>query len=99
MGYVLVKAAPAVAAAAGAALRAGGALASKIGVKGAVKGAVGVKTLQSLNQQFGNQQVGNQQVGNQESNLTEKDKRYGQLAAETRQMLRDKASTNPTQFS
>jgi len=93
MGYVLVKAAPAVAAAAGAALRAGGALASKIGVKGAVKGAVGVKTLQSLNQQFGNQQV-----GNQESNLTEKDKRYGQLAAETRQMLRDKASTNPTQF-
>ena len=90
MGYVLVKYA-----AAGAALRAGGALASKIGVKGAVKGAVGLKTLQSLND--ARNQV--KDISESVSPSGQNQGQYEQLAAETRQMLRDKASTNPTQFS
>ena len=90
MGYVLVKyAAPA------AALRAGGALASKIGVKGAVKGAVGLKTLQSLNDARNQAKDISESVSPSEQSQGQ----YEQLAAETRQMLRDKASTNPTQFS
>lgn len=92
MGYVLVKyAAPA----AGAALRAGGALASKIGVKGAVKGAVGLKTLQSLNDARNQAKDISENISPFEQNQGQ----YEQLAAETRQMLRDKASTNPAQFS
>ena len=90
MGYVLVKYA-----AAGAALRAGGALASKIGVKGAVKGAVGLKTLQSLNDARNQAKDISESVSPSGQNQGQ----YEQLAAETRQMLRDKASTNPTQFS
>lgn len=67
--------------------------AGKVGVSGAAKtGATyGVPSF-GLGRMSG-------KIGNQISNLTEKDERYGQLAAETRQMLRDKASTNPTQFS
>lgn len=67
--------------------------AGKVGVSGAAKtGATyGVPSF-GLGRMSG-------KIGNQQSNLTEKDERYGQLAAETRQMLRDKASTNPTQFS
>lgn len=67
--------------------------AGKVGVSGAAKtGATyGVPSF-GLGRMSG-------KIGNQKSNLTEKDERYGQLAAETRQMLRDKASTNPTQFS
>jgi len=88
MGYVLVKAAPVVAAAAGGAAG-GGALASKIGVKGAVKGALGLKTFQSLND-----------AKNQAKDISGQNQgQYKQLAAETRQMLRDKASTNSAQFS
>ena len=90
MGYVLVKYATA-----GAALRAGGALASKIGVKGAVKGAVGLKTLQSLNDARNQAKDISESVSPSGQNQGQ----YEQLAAETRQMLRDKASTNPTQFS
>ena len=67
--------------------------AGKVGVSGAAKtgAAYGVSSF-GLGRMSG-------KIGNQQSNLTEKDERYGQLAAETRQMLRDKASTNPTQFS
>ena len=71
--------------------------AGKVGVSGAAKtGATYGLPSFGLGRMSG--KVGNQQ-SNQQSNLTEKDERYGQLAAETRQMLRDKASTNPTQFS
>lgn len=66
--------------------------AGKVGVSGAAKtGATYGAPSFGLGRMSG-------KVGNQQSNLTEKDERYGQLAAETRQMLRDKASTNPTQF-
>jgi len=77
-----------------ATLRAGGALASKIGVKGAVRGAVGVKTLQSLNNDRNQAKDTSESVSPSDQNQGQ----YAQLAAETRQMLRDKASTNPTQF-
>lgn len=67
--------------------------AGKVGVSGAAKtGATfGVPSF-GLGRMSG-------EIGNQKTKLTEKDERYGQLAAETRQMLRDKASTNTTQFS
>ena len=131
MGYVLVKAAPAVAVAVPFVARAGmsylplvargggkhvvgaaktiggGAMtttaassvpsiasgAGKVGVSGAAKTGVtfGVPSF-GLGRMSG-------KVGSQKTKLTEKDERYGQLAAETRQMLRDKASTNTTQFS
>lgn len=67
--------------------------AGKVGVSGAAKtGATfGIPSF-GLGRMSG-------EIGNQKTKLTEKDERYGQLAAETRQMLRDKASTNTTQFS
>jgi len=131
MGYVLVKAAPAVAAVpfvaragmsylplvareggkhvvGGAARTVGGGAmtttaASSVPAIASGAGKVGVSGAAKTGATYGVPSFGlgrmSGKIGNQQSNLTEKDERYGQLAAETRQMLRDKASTNPTQFS